>query len=515
MKHSQKILAIAGLLTLVLGLVWSSLPALALEKEALQRGLRASVKLIILDAGNDPFGRCSGTVLNSEGFLLTNFHCVGQTDIYGPDPDLDHGQLYHPQGLLGVAISENPRQLPVPTYIAQYLTGNPDQDVAVIKIIADLDGNPVEPPLPLVPTALADSDLVGIGDEVSVIGYPSAGGETVTFTEGKIAGFQDEDTDGLTDWFKTDALINGGNSGGTAVNETGEMIGIPSASFFDTARGDSLHFIKPLNQAIPLIQRALQAGNSDVEVGGNEGSTGGSTFASGQNLGEFTFGTGFDDQGVTGQAVSFRSGVAEIHAGVPYQEMRNGTSWGYVWQYEGQDALAESNLRWDRGDSGILDLFIFSDEPEGLPDGEFNLQVLLNGKVVQEGGFVIGTANPTQNDQPQKPPVQESEGVFVVGRIVDFDTGRPIEEAIIVFLQPGLTAADFDAARDTNQVVLSSGITNEDGEYIGLLPLPRNQAYTVLIGKQGYQRLDFDHGLDVLPDDPDIVELEDIALERR
>lgn len=509
----HRILAVAGLMTLLLALLWGTMPTRALEKEGLQRALRASVKLIILDGNNDAFGRCSGTVLNNQGYILTNFHCVGQTDLYGQDPNLSHGDLYHPQGLLGVAVSENPRQLPVPTYIAQYLVGNPDQDVAVIKIIADLDGNPVPQALPLVPAALTDSDLAEIGDEVNVIGYPSAGGETVTFTEGRIAGFEDSDRDGLTDWFKTDALVNGGNSGGTAVNESGEMIGIPSASFFDSERGDSLHFIKPVNQAVPIIERAMGAGNSQGGVGGTPGGSGGNTVASGQNIGAFTFGTGFNRGQVTGQGTTFRSGTPEVHAAVPYKDMRNGTAWGYIWQYEGQDAISETNLKWDQGESGVLDLSVFSDE--GLPDGTFNLQVLVRGKIVQEGQFVVGSANPGQTDRPQKPSQPENEGVIVAGRIVDYDTGRPIQDAMIVFLLPGKTVADFDQADDVSTVMQSFGTTDENGEYISVLPLPRGQVYSVIVGKQGYQRLAYDDALEILPDDPDWIELEDIALERR
>ncbi|MFQ5612722.1 MAG: serine protease [Anaerolineae bacterium] len=512
MKSRNKFFLLAGVLTLLLGLTWAMTPARALEKEELKRGLRAAVKLIILDPGNDPVGTCSGTVLDNSGYILTNFHCVGQTDIYGSDPQLAHGELYHPQGILGVAITENPRNLPVPSYFAQYLAGNPDQDVAVIKIIADLDGNPVPETLPLVFTPLVDSDLVDIADEVSILGYPGVGGDTVTFTEGKISGFLDDDGDGVTDWFKTDALVNGGNSGGTAVNEAGDMMAIPSAKLF--AEGDTIFFLKPVNHAFPIIQRALRAGNSGGDVGGgSEGDTGGHTISSNENLGQFTFGTGFRGNDVTGQASTFPSGTDEVHAAVPYQKMRDGTSWGYIWQYEGQDVLGEDNLRWNFGPSGVLDLFIT--HSEGLPDGDFNLQVIISGKIAGEGQFVVGSSNPSDKDAPQAPPAQQSEGVLLTGRIVDYDTGRPIEDAVFIVLQPGKTVADFDDAADVESVTQSFGFTNSDGEYLTVAPLPRGQVYSIIAGKKGYQRLALDDALEILPNDPDLVEIEDVALERR
>lgn len=517
MRSIYKVMSAVVLLMVLVSLLWTSLPAQALDKDALKRGLMASVKLIVLDANNKPVGGCSGTVLDNTGYILTNFHCVGQTDVYGPDREfgLKHGELLHPQGLLGVAITENARQLPVPSYIAQFIAGNPDQDVAVLRIVSDLDGNATPETLPLVPAILADSDLVDVGDEVSVIGYPGVGGETVTFTEGRIAGFMDDDYDGLMDWFKTDALINGGNSGGTAVNELGEVVGIPSGKVFDASRGDSLHLIKPLNQAVAVIERARAAGKSQIIINKpNDNSNSDSlNIAADDQIGQLTFGTGFDDytSAVSGEATVFPSGTTEIHAAMPYQNMRDGISWGYIWLYQGQEALSEPNLRWDQGESGVLDLYIYSEEA-ALPDGEFGLQILLNGKVVQEGRFVIGSQTPI--DEPQKPTPPESKDVFVSGRIIDYDTGRPLADAMIVFLVPGYTVADFDAAADTGEMLASFGITDANGQYFSLLPLERGQTYTVIAGLDGYQRLAYDDALEILPDDPDVVEIEDIALQK-
>ena len=45
----------------------------------------------------------------------------------------------------------------------------------------------------------------------------------------KISGFLDENDDKVMDWFKTDVLVNQGNSGGSAVNDQGELVGVPTA----------------------------------------------------------------------------------------------------------------------------------------------------------------------------------------------------------------------------------------------------------------------------------------------
>jgi hypothetical protein len=44
-----------------------------------------------------------------------------------------------------------------------------------------------------------------VGAAVRIIGYPANGGDTITTTQGTIAGFQDE-------YYKTDANVDEGNS---------------------------------------------------------------------------------------------------------------------------------------------------------------------------------------------------------------------------------------------------------------------------------------------------------------
>lgn len=61
-----------------------------------------------------------------------------------------------------------------------------------------------------------------LGEKVRVFGYPGIGGGNITFTEGKISGFENQN-------LKTDATIDSGNSGGAAFGKKDELVGIPSA----------------------------------------------------------------------------------------------------------------------------------------------------------------------------------------------------------------------------------------------------------------------------------------------
>ena len=64
------------------------------------------------------------------------------------------------------------------------------------------------------------------GEAVRILGYPDAGGLTMTLTRGAYSGMVDH---GSQTYIKTDAAISEGNSGGAAFDEAGVFIGVPTA----------------------------------------------------------------------------------------------------------------------------------------------------------------------------------------------------------------------------------------------------------------------------------------------
>ena len=80
-----------------------------------------------------------------------------------------------------------------------------------------------------------------IGEKVFVFGYPSVGGDSLTVTDGIVAGVEN---DGSTRYYKTSAKIEHGNSGGAAILENACFLGIPTLAIRGSI--ESLAYILPL-----------------------------------------------------------------------------------------------------------------------------------------------------------------------------------------------------------------------------------------------------------------------------
>ncbi len=225
----RRILAIGLTLSLFLlaGDRWQPNPMaqVILDRPVIQRMIRAVVQLTAVDVGKNnriiPKWGGSGTIISADGLILTNCHVV-LPEAMIDDPRLTYDHLV-------VSLTTRSDQPPNPTYQAEVVQCDPELDLAVIRIVKEVDGTPIDPSqldLPAVP--LGDSDQVELGDPLFVFGYPGIGGETITFTSGNVSGFTRQR--GVTGraWIKTDATITGGNSGGAAINLNGDLIGVPT-----------------------------------------------------------------------------------------------------------------------------------------------------------------------------------------------------------------------------------------------------------------------------------------------
>lgn len=112
---------------------------------------------------------------------------------------------------------------------------------------------------------LGDSDALSVGDSAIAIGNALGYGQSVT--SGCISALNREvsatdETTGQTVTsylIQTDAAINPGNSGGALLNASGEVIGINSSKYSDTAV-EGMGFAIPISTAKPILEELIANG---------------------------------------------------------------------------------------------------------------------------------------------------------------------------------------------------------------------------------------------------------------
>ena len=173
----------------------------------------------------------SGFILTSDGYIVTNYHVVGdaqtiQVTLYSGD-----------------------------TYDAQYVGGDEDYDIAVIKIEAT----------GLQAVTLGDSEELNVGDHVLAIGNP-LGELTFSMSGGMVSSVNRTiNVDGTPfNMIQTDTSINPGNSGGPLLNSYGEVVGIVSTKYSSTGSNgetaEGLGFAIPINDVSSMIQDIMTNG---------------------------------------------------------------------------------------------------------------------------------------------------------------------------------------------------------------------------------------------------------------
>jgi S1-C subfamily serine protease len=175
-------------------------------------------------------GNGSGSVIDNNGHILTNYHVIEQaqkvTVSFGGDK----------------------------VYPATVVGGDPDTDLAVIKITPPAGGLTVVP--------LGDSDRLSVGQKVLAIGNPF--GLDRTLTTGVISGLQRpiraRNNRPIDAAIQTDASINPGNSGGPLLDKYGRMIGINSQILSPAGGSVGVGFAVPVNTAKRVVPQLIQYG---------------------------------------------------------------------------------------------------------------------------------------------------------------------------------------------------------------------------------------------------------------
>ncbi|HPM79491.1 MAG TPA: trypsin-like peptidase domain-containing protein [Candidatus Anammoximicrobium sp.] len=175
-------------------------------------------------------GAGSGSVLDQDGHLLTNYHVI-----------------------------EGARQVRVTlfngeTYDAQLIGADPVYDIAVLRVTA--------PRELLFPVEFGDSSPLKVGQNVYAIGNPF--GLERTMTTGIISSLNRSlpSRSGRTmkSIIQIDAALNRGNSGGPLLDSRGRLIGMNTAIASHTGENTGVGFAIPVNSISRVVPQLIQNG---------------------------------------------------------------------------------------------------------------------------------------------------------------------------------------------------------------------------------------------------------------
>ncbi len=182
----------------------------------------------ITDNEADIIGEGTGTVISSDGYIVTNSHVIGDTNTYKIKVVLNNSEEYEAK-------------------IAGYDTRT---DLAVVKIDAKN----------LSYAKFSDSSLVEVGQDVVAIGNPGGSSFQNSLTKGIVSAVERElDLGANVNYIQIDAAINPGNSGGPLCNLYGQVIGINTAKISADAY-EGMGFAIPSNKVAQIANDLIHYG---------------------------------------------------------------------------------------------------------------------------------------------------------------------------------------------------------------------------------------------------------------
>lgn len=187
-----------------------SYPEIPRPTDDLQRAVLATVELLT------PTGGGSGVVVSPEGHIISNWHVVAADD-------------GNAESEITVGLTTDTAFPAQEIFMAEVVDAMPERDLALLRIVSGRYGQPLPRGLRFPYLELAPAESTRIGDELHLFGYPSIGGTgsrvTITYSRGVVAGFQTVPFGRL---IKTDGEINEGSSGGAALNDSFQLLGLPT-----------------------------------------------------------------------------------------------------------------------------------------------------------------------------------------------------------------------------------------------------------------------------------------------
>jgi len=217
-------------------LIFCGVSAQAITKEVIEEVRKSVVLLSLNKLESPPVGArnalCSGTVINEQGHVLTNFHCVYEQktmNMYYWDEDDWH------------------------EYKVEIIGKDPLADLAVLKVVGLTRKVPY--------LKFADNEDIHLGVEVFAFGHPM--GMAWSLSKGIISSTERYARHPYIKSIQIDAAINKGNSGGPVLNEKGEIVGIASLLVSRTNQNAGVGIAIRADIAKKSLVKMLATGKAD------------------------------------------------------------------------------------------------------------------------------------------------------------------------------------------------------------------------------------------------------------
>ncbi|HEY2883378.1 MAG TPA: trypsin-like peptidase domain-containing protein [Pirellulales bacterium] len=187
-----------------------------------------ATNLFLLDVVQE--GKGSGSVLDKQGHILTNYHVVEGAKV------------------IQVTLFDSK------SYQAKMIAKDASTDVAILKIDAPADS--------LYPVRFGDSTRLKVGQRVFAIGNPF--GLERTLTTGVISSLNRSlpvKADRSKTFIQIDAAINPGNSGGPLLDSHGRLIGMNTAIASKTGQNTGVGFAMPVSLIARVAPELIATGH--------------------------------------------------------------------------------------------------------------------------------------------------------------------------------------------------------------------------------------------------------------
>ncbi|MCA9606599.1 MAG: trypsin-like peptidase domain-containing protein [Myxococcales bacterium] len=235
-----------------------------LPQSVTRRAVRAAVKITVQVPGSRPdrlrTSTGSGSIIDPRGYVLTNFHVVGNTTPGAGAP----GSLFSPTNEVRISVAQTARETAQERYIGRVVRADVRLDLALIRIVSDTNGNPLPANTRFPAIQLADTSQLRPGSRLFAFGFP-LGVQTINVTSGEMSGFQMNSRDQVA-WIRTDAEFNPGNSGGMLLDRRGRLVAIPTAVVSGRGTLEPIELARPVERVPAEWRRDLRRGHLEDTV---------------------------------------------------------------------------------------------------------------------------------------------------------------------------------------------------------------------------------------------------------